>query len=395
MSSNAFRSHLMQQLMAQARGQRHPPLALVSQLDHVKTTTSDRSTHTSSSNYRSTDKQWGANKASSQQKRSYCAAYSESISSPKPTRTTLNKPKRSSLHLHTSARVKQASDNSSNSSDIDNAPDETDCELNVLAQHFQRLLQNQHDTSSFSPIHLDSTRSNDTAHNYNLIQMNIRDAIFRAIKCATRASKHHHKKEPFTFYRMLTPSSITDRLFDISYNVSLQNGKSNEQAWNKREKWRKEVRAFIAVCVGGQPNQEEESGSEKDSLGKSTITTESREIYDAGKGITAGNDDTWWYGALPFHPPLTQRQLEDYAAASVAIQNIQLSLQSENIACKWSSGPIIKCRAFRSLLGCTKNDLIAGLIMVGLPRYSEPGAIRNKGGRASKKYLKDDMLIDL
>ena len=58
----------------------------------------------------------------------------------------------------------------------------------------------------------------------------------------------------------------------------------------------------------------------------------------------------------------------DYASTSASIQNLLLSLHSENLGCKWATGPIIQTRAFRNLIGCDKNDMIVGLIMIGLPK---------------------------
>ena len=96
-----------------------------------------------------------------------------------------------------------------------------------------------------------------------------------------------------------------------------------------------------------------------------------------------------------------------FASASASIQNILLSLHSENIpvsevevevedidketdtgsdsadmtrssgntnvhtckiGSKWATGPMISCRAMRHLIGCQEDDAIVGLIMVGEPK---------------------------
>lgn len=54
-----------------------------------------------------------------------------------------------------------------------------------------------------------------------------------------------------------------------------------------------------------------------------------------------------------------------YAATCAAIQNILLSLHSENIATKWATGPVIQTQAFRNLIHASEYDRIVGLIMIG------------------------------
>ncbi len=71
---------------------------------------------------------------------------------------------------------------------------------------------------------------------------------------------------------------------------------------------------------------------------------------------------------LPHVAPRTVRQLEDYAAACASIQNLLLSLHSEGLGSKWATGPVIRTRAFRDLIGCEEDDMVVGLIMVGWPK---------------------------
>jgi nitroreductase len=62
------------------------------------------------------------------------------------------------------------------------------------------------------------------------------------------------------------------------------------------------------------------------------------------------------------------RQQEDYAACACAIQNFMLSLHSEGIASKWSTGPVTRDNEFLDLLGVDPEaEFAAGLIWYGYP----------------------------
>jgi len=328
----------MQQLLQQARTQRHPPLALVSHLD-------SHSEHTDNNQQTPVLSTVSSLPHRTSQHRSF-STYSTSknhgdISSTKQA-------------MHTQAQAIQSHENE----------DDEYFQSNMLAIEFQRLLQTQRTTPKFSDIN--SNSSNNTT-DIKTPRINIGKAMSRAIQCAIQ---NRTKTDFLIFHRMLNSSEMTDKIIDISYNVSLQNGKSKEHAWNKREKWRKTVSGYIAVSsIGGQPKQVEERLQKIGSTSAASVDTLSLHNGTSEDHTFCGvRDDTYWYGALPFQPPQTERQLEDYAAATIAIQNIQLSLHAENLVSKWSTGPIIKCRAFRSLLGCEDHDFIAGLIMIGMPK---------------------------
>ena len=133
---------------------------------------------------------------------------------------------------------------------------------------------------------------------------------------------------------------------DIAYEVTLQrlldNRLSGEEACRseatrKREKWAT-IPAFVVATVSGMEDQTSDS-SEGDS-----------------------------YKELPFVPPTTMRQLEDYASACASIQNLLLSLHAEGLGSKWATGPVLRTRAFRDLVRCQEQDMVVGLIMVGWPK---------------------------
>jgi nitroreductase len=96
------------------------------------------------------------------------------------------------------------------------------------------------------------------------------------------------------------------------------------------------------------------------------------------------------YEDLPYVPLANELEMENYAAACAAVQNVLLSLHSEQIASKWVTGPVIRTRAFRELVGAEPTDRVVGLIMVGQPVDSK----RVRGFRR-RRALDGDVLIDI
>lgn len=174
-------------------------------------------------------------------------------------------------------------------------------------------------------------------------QQILSDAIKRGVECASTAP-NHKISEPTTFHRILSPSTASERLLDICYEVTYQRLLLNKlsgaeacrnEAMRKREKWSK-IPAFIIATVSGMEDQCKEE--------------EEQQLQ---------------YTELPLSPPHTIRQLEDYASSCASVQNLLLSLHAEGIASKWATGTIIRTHALRNLIGCKKDDMIVGLIMVG------------------------------
>ena len=170
------------------------------------------------------------------------------------------------------------------------------------------------------------------------------DAIKRGVECASTAP-NHKTSEPTTFHRILSPSTASERLLDIHYEVTYQRLLLNKlsgieacrnEAMRKREKWSK-IPAFIVATVGGMEDQFKDNNDEHQSP----------------------------YTELPFTAPQTIEQLEDYASSCASVQNFLLSLHSEGIASKWATGTITRTHALRNLIGCKKDDMIVGLIMIG------------------------------
>jgi len=210
--------------------------------------------------------------------------------------------------------------------------------LSSSAQTFQQVISSRRTVSNFI-IRPSSQQSSDRQF--------LREAISRGVECAATAP-NHKITEPTTFHRILTPSAASTKLFDIAYEVTLQqliqkklSGEEScrSEAMRKRDKWAN-IPAFLVVTVGGMEDQP-----------------------DSSDGCRVDP-----YEELPYAPPATIRQLEDYASACASIQNLLLSLHSEGLGCKWATGPVIRTGAFRDLICCGRNDMVVGLIMVGWPK---------------------------
>lgn len=227
--------------------------------------------------------------------------------------------------------------------------------LSTTTQQFQQLIASRRTVSNFASR---------PQSEQPLDRQFLRDAITRAVECAVTAP-NHRLTEPTTFHRILSPSAASDRLVDITYEVTLQRLLNNKlsgeeacrsEAARKREKWLK-VPAFVVATVKGVewPASEEFDGC--------------------------------LYSELPQEPLTTIQQIEDYASACASIQNLLLSLHAEGLGSKWATGPVIKTVAFRELVGLERDDMVVGLIMVGWPKRLP----RMRRRRA----IEGDVLIDV
>lgn len=81
-------------------------------------------------------------------------------------------------------------------------------------------------------------------------------------------------------------------------------------------------------------------------------------------------------------------ELEDFKSTSCAVQNLMLSLWSEGIGSKWTSGPIQKTQEFADLCGVdTSTERVAGCIWYGFAT----GGLVNADPKRRKKSV-DDVL---
>lgn len=326
MSASAFRSPLMQQIAAAARSQHRPPLFLN---ELSKSTSKDRVINSKSTHSRAAS---NTPSLQSQQSKKSTNGLSKSVlCSMQPT------PKFSNIHSLSSVKSSTATDGINLDESDENKPSSS-------SSLFQRMIETRRTISRYNPI--------------DLAQLPIlKDAIQRAVTCATTAP-NHHRTEPTTYYRILAHTDSWGQLMDMCYNVALcknlKKKKSRESAEMnadyKKKKWQNTIGGYIVVCVRNQPIQDDQYPY------KSFSKHENEKEFD------------YWYDTIQLHPPTTEKQLEDYASACASIQNILLSLHSDDWGAKWATGPMIRCRAMRSLVGCEEDEAIAGLIMVGSPK---------------------------
>lgn len=227
-----------------------------------------------------------------------------------------------------------------------------------LQQSFQNMLKSRRTVSNFLQ-HSESSG------------VHFQSAICRAVQCAVEAP-NHKRTEPYTFTRLIAPSAATEALANVCYHVSVRRMREKQkgsektllaEAERKRDRWRS-IPAFLVASVGGMPDQvppeeyalNEEEGSE--------------------------------YAQLPFVPPQTELQLENYAASCAATQNVLLSLHSEHLGSKWATGPVIRTKAFRDVVQLRNDELVVGLIMVGVPK-------RVPRSPRKRRALEGDVLKDL
>jgi len=272
-------------------------------------------------------------------------------------------------------------------------------------------------------------------------------AIHRAIQCGITAP-NHKRTEPTTF-KILKSPSIIESLSQIVYQQTLQQQiqpnhtphqthhhthhqtqdfkqAALQKAEKKRHRWRHDIPLYIAVLVNHQPHQS--STSSTSSTSTSTSSTSTSTSTSSHQNDNHDNNHHSLYQPLPFIPPQTERQLEDvsaysishlsclsclscllfhfhllihpftlneqYACACAAIQNIQLSLHSEQdprFGCKWATGNIIHTPAFRNLIHAQHDQRVVGLLMVGIPDDKHLQRLQNIP-RRFRRPLPNDVL---
>lgn len=359
MSSNAFRSHLMQQFAATARSQGRAPL--------WHTTTTTVTPKTSGQKYESTLDESRVVTEDSNSPRSILqtklAAKNDFGNRLNSTSNCQSERKLSSLisqHHFGQPDINCSKLNRLEKVD-DDENEKNDTSKNTLSEELQNLIRSRRTISNFVEISKSPEPS----------QKDILNAITRAIECGMNAP-NHHRTEPFHFTRIMAGTEASEQLTDIAFNVALQKNltsksfdEATKSAKNKQNKWKQTIRGYVVLTVSDQPCQD---AQEVDS----SIESESF---------------SWQFERLQFQAPVTERQLEDYASGCAAIQNMLLSLHSEGFGAKWATGPVIRCRAFRKLIGCQSNDLVVGLVMVGTPK-------RNPKPWRKRKTL-EDIVCDL
>eukprot|EP00934_Nitzschia_sp_Nitz4_P008005 Nitzschia sp. Nitz4//scaffold144_size56818//10047//11481//NITZ4_006529-RA/size56818-snap-gene-0.8-mRNA-1//-1//CDS//3329536492//7995//frame0 len=267
----------------------------------------------------------------------------------------------------------------------------------ALSLNLQSLMQSRHTSSKL--VHQQSLPNRFQEHEA------LRNALHRAMECALMAP-NHKKTEPFSFVRFMAGSISACQLAEIAYNVTLAKKAGQPMAEEAAENKKKKVLsipAFLAVVV----HNNQAAVSTEDAQTSKTVESESNTQGLAAKDDDKTEVDTSKVAQIPYAPPQTERQLEDYAAASAAVQNILLSLHSEGIGSKWATGPIINTQAFRDIVKALPTDRIVGLVMVGGTENTPTAAqkqdesvrsvleVQEKQRRRRRRRSTDEMLQDL
>lgn len=363
-----FRSHLMQQFAASARTQSRPPLALFSiGSEHAK--------HTKSSSTGSPTAEHRRTVSSSLSGSTHTSPISPIQISP-----FLYQSFPSSALQNSSEEVDFISEKQANINLDDGTAQDAHQHPSPSARQFQQVISSRRTVSNFLPSQIrphlspDESSISDRHDSTKVSSANdqrpfLRNAIQRGVECAMSAPNHKNM-EPTTFHQILAPSNAAERLLDIAYGVTLQRLRAHKlsgeeacrsEAMRKKEKW-SNIPAFVVATISGMQDQ-------------------CPATYDREETVEL-------YKELPYVAPSTMRQLEDYASACASIQNLLLSLHSEGLGSKWATGPVIRTRAFRNLIGCQKDDMVVGLIMVGLPKRLPRMPRRRRG-------LKGDLVRDV
>jgi len=314
-----FRSHIMENFLAQARNQSRPPLALLGLF--------------------SDDEQRNLyipqQMASQPRQPRYVETNLSSIQSSVRTQSNVRR-RHTDSEIFRSSRTSNSLANQASSLDlssvkVDPAHQDPDSLVSSasgrieLSREFQNMLQTRKPSKRFVPF-------NGLPPMYESEQDYFIDALERAVKCGQATTR----TDPFTFKRLIAPSQATERLAEIAYQVDLrhkQPGKSTKSAERKRDKY-SQIPAFLVTTVS-----------------EDSLDTDLESVSDE-------------YDLLPYTPP-SEEALDDYAKTCAAVQNVLLSLRSENINAKWTNGPLLRTPAFRKLIRAESNDRVVGLILVG------------------------------
>ena len=242
-----------------------------------------------------------------------------------------------------------------------------------------------------------------------------KQALERAARCGFTAP-NHKRTEPFTFKRLVAPSAPTRRLAEIAYEVSLRQQLEKKQhqkhdnedeedeetirmmkatAQKKFDKWNA-IPAFLVTLVNSSASLSTSTTTPKSKSEATTLWSSlDHDHSDVPDEENDDNNHDHWYTPLPFVPPQSEQEMEDYASACAAVQNVLLSLHSEHLATKWATGPVIRTPAFRNLVQAGPDDRVVALIMVGEPDEQRRSFLASRRRRHHRRQFYGDVLVDL
>ena len=81
-----------------------------------------------------------------------------------------------------------------------------------------------------------------------------------------------------------------------------------------------------------------------------------------------------------------EREREDYAACSCAIQNFMLALWRAGVGSKWSTGKVTRDPGFLPLIGATPDEFCVGIVWYG---YAQSVPAQSRRALTSVLHLRD------
>jgi nitroreductase len=278
-----------------------------------------------------------------------------------------------------------------------------------LPKLFQNLILTRRTRSHFAPVCPAS--EDDGISTESSTRRFWTDALDRAVLCGY-AAPNHRRTEPFTFRRLVAPSSKTRDLADIAYQVQLR----KLQLQRRRKEQQEDQSDCRSEEASGSATTQAEADDARSAQRKhdkwnqipaflvATVKAPSM-VQGEGEDGPSEPSNSWRYEPIEYTPPATIRELEDYASCCAAVQNVLLSLHSEGLASKWATGDVIRTPAFRDLMEIPDDDRVVALIQVGHPYPAAAGGMPVASSseaqshpqplRRHRRPLKGDVLVDL
>lgn len=145
------------------------------------------------------------------------------------------------------------------------------------------------------------------------------------------------------------------------------------------------------ACAIAAPNRSQSEPWRFIQVGKETVG----KIASLKAAMTEQDEDLgsdwtsipgWCVVTTKLSPDNLEKELDDFKSTSCAVQNFMLSMWSEGIGSKWTTGPIQKTQEFADLCGVdTKTERVAGCIWYGFAT----GGLVNADPKRRKKTVND------
>jgi nitroreductase len=281
-----------------------------------------------------------------------------------------------------------------------------------LPQLFQNLILTRRTRSHFAPMipTSDDTKEDGISSADASTRRFWTDALDRAVLCGY-AAPNHRRTEPFTFRRLVAPSSKTRDLADLAYQVQLRKLQLQRRRKEEQQEQSEECRSDEASGSAATQAEADDARSAQrkhdkwNQIPAFLVATVKAPSLVQGEDGPSEPSNSWRYEPIEYKAPATIRELEDYASCCAAVQNVLLSLHSEGLASKWATGDVIRTPAFRQLMEIPDDDRVVALIQVGRPATAGGMPVASSSEaqphphpqplRRHRRPLKGDVLVDV